>query len=118
MSNSSTSTTGKRPCWRRCVQLVLLLVIAPLVLYVGGYFVLMDRHQPTAPFRKDAHHFESSYRWATKQNSQKGGPPDMLWPNATGWNDLYRPLDSIYFKLFPRSELEIKRLRAMGWNLQ
>jgi len=95
---------------------VLALVAIPPVLYFVGYFVVMDKHQPTSRFRRDAHYFESSYRWATKQNSQKGGPPDTPWPNATGWNDLYRPLDKVYFRFFPRSDVEEERLKEMGWR--
>ena len=114
MKTSSALATGKRPRWRRWVRVFLAFVLVPLLLYVVGYFVVMDRHQPTSPFRQDAHYFESSYRWATKQNSQKGGPPDMPWPNATGWNDLYRPLDKVYFRYLPRSGAEIERLRHLG----
>jgi len=115
MNTSSTSETGKRHR-RRWLRIFLVVIVAPVLLYVVGYFVVMDRHQPTSPLRRDAHYFDSSYRWATKQNSQKGGPPDMPWPNATGWNDLYRPLDRIYFRLFPRSDVEITRLKDMGWR--
>lgn len=113
MSTSNASAAGKQPRWRRCLQVLLALMVI-LLLYVVGYFVVMDRHQPTSNFRGDAHYFESSYRWATKQNSKKGGPPDMPWPNATGWNDLYRPLDKIYFRLFPRPDSEMDRLRHLG----
>jgi len=114
MNISNVPATGKRTRWRRSLQGLLTFVVIPLLLYVVGYFVVMDRHQPTSSLRKEAHYFESSYRWATKQSSQKGGPPDTPWPNATGWNDLYRPLDRIYFKFFPRSEAEIERLRDLG----
>src|SRR5258705_5388996 len=114
MNSPSASETGKRPRWRRYLHGFLLLVVMPPLLYVAGYFVVIDSHQPTSSLRNEAHYFESSYRWAEKQNSQKGGPPDTPWPNATGWNDLYKPLDDLYFKLFPRSEAEAERLRHLG----
>ena len=111
----SALANKRRSHWRRCLQLLIAFIFVPL-LYVVGYFVVMNRHLPTSPFRNDAHYFDSSYRWAKKQNSQKGGPPDMPWPNPTGWNDLYQPLDSIYFRLFPRSDAEVRRLKEMGWR--
>src|SRR2546430_1058383 len=104
MSTTTPSKIPRSKFWLRVAAVVIAL-------YIAGYFILMDRLLPTSPHHHDAHHFESSYRWAAKQNSQKGGLPDMPWPNATGWNDLYRPLDRIYFRFFPRSEVEIKRLK-------
>src|SRR5882672_3136843 len=103
------SATGKQSPWGLCARAVVALVVVPLLLYVVGYFVVMDRHLPTSRYPRDAHYFESSCRWATKQCSQKGGPPDSPWPNATGWNDLYRPLDRVYFTLFPRSDADMQR---------
>jgi len=99
---------------RRGIRLLIAMVAAPLALYLLGYFLFMDRSLPTSSFRHDEHYFDSSYRWAAKQNSQKAGPPDTPWPNATGWNDLYAPLDRVYFKFFPRSDAEIARLRRIG----
>ena len=109
-----SSATGKRSPWRLCVRAVVALVVVPLLLYVVGYFVVMNRHLPTSRYSRDAHYFESSCRWAAKQCSQKGGPPASPWPNATGWNDLYRPLDRVYFTFFPRSDSDIQRLRYLS----
>lgn len=110
------SATGKQSPLSFCVRVVVTMVVVPFVLYLAGYFAVMDRHLPTSLYPADAHYFESSCRWATRQASQKGGPPDTPWPNATGWNDLYRPLDRIYFTFFPRSDADNQRLRHLGHN--
>ena len=106
--------TGKQSRWHLCVRAVVALIVVPVLVYIVGYFVVMDRHLPTSLYPRDAHYFESSCRWATRQGSQKGGPPDTPWPNATGWNELYRPLDKVYFTFFPRSDADIQRLRYLS----
>jgi hypothetical protein len=113
MSTSSASAAGKRPRWRIWLQALAVWFVIVLVLYVVGYFIVMDRHLPTSSSRNDQLYFESSYRWAPKHRLNKGAGPETPWPAATGWNDIYRPLDRIYFRLFPRSDAEIERLRQL-----
>ncbi len=101
----------KKHRWLRLLALVLLV-------YVGGYFVVMDVHRPTSPYRVGNDHFESSCRWApaTRASKEEAGPP-TVFPKVTVWNIIYRPMDKLYFKLFPRTRDEVERLRALGYYL-
>jgi hypothetical protein len=84
------------------------------VLYVVGYFVLMDRNRPDA-FGEVKNH-QSSFRWAGPMLG-KGGIPTKF-PATTIWNLIYDPMDNLYFKLFPRSLEEKKRLRDYGYDIR
>ena len=107
----SATTVSKTPHWR-----FWLRAIAPVViLYPVGYFVLMDRHLPTSPFQAANDYFDSSFRWAAKQRTSKGTGPETQFPEVTIWNIIYKPLDTVYFRVFPRSDAEIERLRELGY---
>jgi hypothetical protein len=86
----STALTSKRrgfSFWRVLVVLV--------VLYLGGYFVLMSRNRPAV---WDGGKGEgrvaafSSFRWASQWHGK---------PVYSTWNDIFKPLDKIYFSVFP-----------------
>jgi hypothetical protein len=84
-------------------------------MYFGGYFVLMDRHLPTSPFRTANDYFESSFRWAAKQRAGKGTGPETQFPDVTIWNVVYKPLDMVYFRVFPRRDAEVEHLKELGY---
>jgi hypothetical protein len=111
MNAPSTLETSKRAGWRVWIRAAIVL----LILYALGYFLLMDRHRPTSPFRAANDYFDSSFRWAAMQRTSKGTGPETQFPEVTVWNILYRPLDRIYFRLFPRPDVEVERLRAIGY---
>jgi len=76
---------------------------------------LMDRHLPTSPFRTANDYFESSFRWAAKQRAGKGTGPETQFPDVTIWNVVYKPLDMVYFRVFPRRDAEVEHLRELGY---
>ena len=86
------------------------------LLYLVGYFVLMDGHHPTSPYPRANDYFESSFRWAAKQRASKDlNGVETPFPAVTFWNVIYVPLDKVFFHLFPRPTAERERLRAMGY---
>src|SRR6266404_8477210 len=98
----NTLPSSKTPRWRfwLCISAVVTL------LYTVGYFAVMDRHLPTSPFRAANDYFESSFRWATKQRAGKSTGPETQFPEVTIWNVMYKPLDMVYFRVFPRRDAE------------
>lgn len=83
----------KKPKRRRFS--ILRVLLALVVLYVGSYFLLMDRGTPAVsdlPKTEGATCSWSSFRWARQLNSQ---------PVYSGWNVVYSPLDRLYFEVFP-----------------
>ena len=101
--------TQPKARWRFWLRLVVVLC----VLYFVGYFPLMDRSRPTAfGVEKD---FQSSFRWAGPMPNKDGSP--MKYPDTTIWNVIYEPMDKIYFRLFPRSDADLDRLRADGYDV-
>ncbi len=107
----SANTPSKIPRWKFWLRVVAVLV----GLYIGGYFVLMDRHLPTSPFRAANDYFESSFRWTAKQRAGKSTGSETHFPEVTIWNVIYRPLDSVYFRVFPRGDAELAHLRKLGY---
>jgi hypothetical protein len=93
--------------WRR-----FLLVVAPSlpVLYVAGYFILMDRSRPTDPICE--RRFQSSLRGV---HYSRGWGHWRPYPDVTIFNIMFQPADTFYFKWFPRSDDDIERLRALGY---
>jgi hypothetical protein len=70
--------------------------------YVFGYFILMDRHNPTSPVGGQAK-FDSSLRWAPNERVTKATQPyETQWRSSTTWNILYRPMDRVWFRYFPQ----------------
>ena len=102
---------SKTPRWKFWLRVVAVVV----GLYFVGYFALMDRHRPTSPYRAANDYFESSFRWAAKQRAGKGTGPETQFPEVTIWNVIYRPIDSVYFRVFPRHDAEVERLRELGY---
>ena len=103
---------SQRNRWRSWLQVLAVL----LVLYMVGYFVLMDRHRPTSPFQRANDYFESSFRWAAKQRASKDNTdPETPFPEVTLWNVIYDPFDKVFFHMFPRPTAEVEKLRAMGY---
>jgi hypothetical protein len=86
-----------------------------VLIYFSGYFALMDRHLPTSPFRGADDYFESSFRWAARQPTGKGTGPETAFPSVTIWNIIYKPLDTAFFRVFPRRDEEVERLRQLGY---
>jgi hypothetical protein len=107
----STPAASKPPRWRFWLR----VFAAVALLYAVGYFVLMDRHLPTSPFRAANDYFESSFRWTAKQRAGKGTGPETQFPEVTIWNVIYKPLDTVYFRVFPRRDAEVERLRELGY---
>jgi hypothetical protein len=103
--------TSRIPRWRFWLRVVVILVL----LYIIGYFAMMDRNLPTSPFRAASDYFESSFRWAPKQRDGKGAGPETQFPEVTIWNIIYKPFDKVYFRLFPRPHTEVERLRELGY---
>jgi len=94
-------------------------VSAPLAVmfYVAGYFCLMNRHSPTTPAGA-YHKFDSSFRWAPLDTNRKPrwAPLHQTpWPAVTIWNVIYRPMDNIYFRIWPRPSDEIEKLKSLGY---
>ena len=89
-----------------------LVVLVTLMLYVVGYFVLMDRDWPTSKYPRANDYFESSFRWAAKQHASKDNTgPETTFPQVTFWNVFYNPLDKVFFNVFPRPTAERQRLK-------
>lgn len=79
--------------WRWISLLRISLALA--VLYIGGYFVLMDRGTPAVsdvPKSTGMTCSWSSFRWAQYLNGQ---------PIYCIWNYIFAPLDRVYFEMFP-----------------
>lgn len=105
------STGIRRWCRFWAVALPVLLGV-----YVLGYFMLMDRHNPTSPVGGQAR-FDSSLRWAPHEWVAKAVPPyETPWRSSTTWNILYQPMDRLWFRYFPRSQQEQERLREIGYS--
>jgi hypothetical protein len=110
--------TGEARCitlrtWFRCLMFGLPTL---LVLYVAGYFVLMDRSRPTF-WNSSAkpHYFDSSLRmvpneWGDFAHTYRAENS----PQVTILNFVFRPADKVYFRLYPRSEEEQDRIRRPG----
>lgn len=81
------------------------------VLYIGGYFSLMDRSRPTDPLGGSGV-FQSSLRWVP---DGWGWGRRRPYPKTTVFNVLYRPADRLYFSMVPRSQDEVERLRELGY---
>jgi hypothetical protein len=112
MSTPRTTKYSQRLRWRLWLQVVLVT----LILYVVGYFALMDRHRPASPYPRANDYFESSFRWAAKQHASKDNTgPETTFPEVTFWNVFYNPLDKVFFNVFPRPTAERQRLREIGY---
>jgi len=86
-----------------------------LVVYILGYFALMDRSRPTSPTGAFVR-FESSLRFAPREWVYKAKKPyETPWGSVTTWNILYQPMDRLWFRYFPRSQQERERLREIGY---
>lgn len=98
------------PRTRFCLKTIVVL----FVLYVGGYFLLMDRSRPEAfgAFKN----YQSSFRWASPMPDKDGSP--TKFPGTTVWNVIYEPMDTLYFRFFPRSREEKERLRDYGYDIR
>ena len=99
--------------WFRCVILGLPTL---LILYVAGYFVLMDRTRPTF-WNSSArpHYFDSSLRmvpgeWGDFAHTYR----EENSPQVTILNFVFRPADKVYFRWYPRSEEEQDRISRPG----
>jgi hypothetical protein len=46
----------------------------------------------------------------------KDGSPSQF-PDTTIWNLIYEPMDTLYFRTFPRTDDEWKRLRDYGYEI-
>ena len=98
-------------CWARFCLVALPALFA---VYVLGYFVLMDRHRPTSPAGAFVR-FESSFRWAPREQARARPTYQTPWGCVTTWNILYQPMDRLWFQHFPRSQQETEALRKMGY---
>ncbi len=115
MNAINTDTTARSPRRRR-LRFWLRAAVLVLVAYIAGYFILMDSHRPTSPYRNANEFFESSFRWAALTRASKDNTgPETPFPEVTIWNIIYRPMDKLYFRLFPRSSNEVERLKAIGY---
>jgi len=86
-----------------------------LVVYVLGYFALMDRHRPTSPAGAFVR-FESSFRFAPREWVHKAQTPyETPWGGVSSWNVIYQPMDWLWFQFFPRSPQEREKLRGIGY---
>jgi hypothetical protein len=101
------SEISRRWTWLRFLAIVLPAL--PL-LYVSGYFVLMNRSRPTDPLGEIQ--FQSSLRGV---HYSRGWGRWRPYPEVTVFNLIFRPADKVYFTYFPRSDEEIERLRALGY---
>lgn len=108
---STLAGAGLRRWLRFCAVAVPVL----LGLYVLGYFVLMDRHNPTSPVGGQTR-FDSSLRLAPHEWVTKAVPPyETPWRSSTSWNFIYQPMDRLWFHYFPRSLQEVGMLRSRGY---
>jgi hypothetical protein len=79
--------------WFRCLRLGLPTL---LVLYVAGYFVLMDRSRRSlSNWSSKPHYFDSSLRMGPKDSYDNSGQFTIL-------NFVFWPADKVYFRLWPR----------------
>ena len=85
------------------------------LLYAVGYFALMNRHLPASPFRAANGYFESSFRWDARQRAGKSTGPETQFPEVTIWDVMNKPLDMVYFRVFPRRDAKVERLRELGY---
>ena len=113
MNETRTATKPKTPRWKFWLR----VVCAVPVFYVVGYFALMDRHRPTSPLGAYGY-FQSSFRWVGNESIQKPSMPAPVptpHPGVTVFNVIYEPMDRLYFRLFPRPQSEVERLREIGY---
>jgi len=91
--------TGEAKCitlrtWFRCLILGLPTL---LILYVAGYFVLMDRSRRSLSDWPARHHyFDSSLRMVPTDWQDNSGQVTIL-------NYVFWPADKVYFRICPRS---------------
>jgi hypothetical protein len=100
--------------FRRWARFCLVAFPALLAAYVAGYFLLMDRHRPTSPTGAFVR-FESSYRWAPREQARARPAYPTPWGSVTTWNILYQPMDRFWFQHCPRSQQEKEALRKLGY---
>lgn len=87
-----------------------------MLVYIAGYFIVMDRNLPTSPFINASDYFESSFRWASSRKASKNDTgPETPFPKVTFFNIIYRPMDAVYFRLIPRSPNDVERLKSIGY---
>ena len=113
MPVAHTSAKQKTPRWKFWLRVVGVIA----VLYVVGYFPLMDRRRPTSPLGAYGY-FQSSFRWAGDEwihHPAMSAPQHTPYPNVTILNVIYEPMDSLYFRFFPRSQSDVERLRELGY---
>ena len=100
---SRVAGTGRWPGVRRWMRFLLASIPIIACLYVAGYFVLMDRQRPAPPYLMFVR-YDSTFRWAPRDRVEKGSRPYVTpWGEVTTWNIIYRPMDRLWFRLFPRS---------------
>ncbi len=104
-------TSGRLRRWARFCLVALPVILA---VYVVGYFALMDRHRPTSPAGAFVR-FESSFRWAPREQARARPAYQTSWGSVTTWNILYQPMDRFWFHHFPRSHQETEALRKLGY---
>jgi hypothetical protein len=77
-----------------------ITILVVYILYLGLYFVLMDRSAPA--YRKtgddDVLVFRSSFRWVEYHRSH--GPLSFYVPGISFFNYLFYPADIAYFDLY------------------
>jgi len=113
MTGARSVTEPKVPRWKFWMRVVAVFA----VLYVVGYFPLMDRHRPTSPSGAYGY-FQSSYRWADDEWIQHPAMPEPKrtpYPDVSILNVIYEPMDKLYFWVFPRSESELDKLGRLGY---
>jgi hypothetical protein len=108
MKNSSPKPSVPQ----RGLRFWLVLLPALIILYVIGYFALMDRSRPEAfgAFKN----YQLSFRWARPMPDKTGHA--TKYPGTTIWNVIYEPMDAMYFTFFPRTIEERQRLIDYGYD--
>jgi hypothetical protein len=102
----------QRPRWHYYLAAISVL----LLLYAAGYFLLMNVHLPTSPYRNSNDYFESSFRWASHTRASKDNTGlETPFPEVTIWNVIYWPMDKLYFRMATRSPEEVDKLKALGY---
>ncbi len=100
MVDLSHSTRKARA--KRWMFSVLRIFLALVVLYFGGYILLIDRGTPSVSDNNKTKGWTcswSSFRWAQQLNGQ---------PVYGNWNIVFAPLDRLYFEVFPsRHKLDL-----------
>jgi hypothetical protein len=103
-------------CWRRGARtspavawrhFFLRLLPIAIILYVIGYFALMDRHVPILTGPGGVVDHQSSFRFSPPMS-----PTSLRM--VTVWNFLYDPMDALSFRFFPRSAEEVAELKREG----